>query len=359
MMNKNKAAEDFPEKLYQLKYERLKPGDILATTVPDSFISGAIRYVTKGEFSHVALCCIEGALMEAVGGGVFLTVPSRFFVKNLDYIRIYRPKPEVASFCESSELINKLTEKCMEMYLSDYSKIKAMGVAFSKINLRGNAEGYFCSELVSAAYLNCGIELCASLPPDKTSPKDVYSSNKLMELNRDEFFKEVTRNEITHLYGEEIKITDLPLEKKVLSLHESFEQAAKMLKKNKKEGSDEFGFTINKQLLANKMVESELSIYADKEQRKKEIDRAVEVGLGHEKIAQYQEAIKKGEESMEWTRTVIEGFWRMDETPDKTSDQISSYLSALQTSIGLIYINYMIVHENIEYLKSLLNEPAQ
>lgn len=352
----NKLRKYLPEKLYQLKYELLEPGDILAMTVPESFTSGAIRFFTGGAFSHVALCCMKGALIEAVEGGVFLTIPNRLFVKNIDNIRIYRLKPDLISSTELQEFSDKLTSKCLEMYLSNYSTIKAMCVPLSKINFKGANEGYFCSELVSAAYLNSGIALCPDLPPEKTSPKNVYDSDKLVEMDNKEYFKEVKRNEIVHLYDDsEIKVSDSSEKKQVSSLHESFELASQMLK-NKKEMADDFDFTISKQLLANKMTEYKLSIYADKGKREKEIEDIVEKGLGNEKITVYQEAIKSGEESMEVVRKVIEGYWKIDEFQDKTENQISVYLCALQRSIGLMYINYMIVHENIGYVKRLLME---
>jgi hypothetical protein len=196
-----------PKTLFRLNLEALRPGDIIASTAPSSTISQAIRYWTKGPFSHVALYLSHSRLIEATGAGIFIRYPYLFVVENLANVGVFRPKPEIVDFNKNTEAYNSMQVAASRFIWGKYGTAKALAVAVPFLRLLSQQKKYFCSELVAQIYLECGISLFPDQPPALTSPKHIYQSNALKEITN-QVFTEEDRDQIFGLHEGQLKTVE-------------------------------------------------------------------------------------------------------------------------------------------------------
>jgi len=161
----------------------MKKGDLLLFR-RESGISKVIRWLTKSEYSHVAVCVSpEMNLVIEATAGLVRAADIRSFEEGV--YDIYRPKhgekynqDEVLSF-----LVSKLN------YKYDYAGVIYLGF-LKLLRLKKTANTFqkdrdhFCSELVAEAFMAGGLRLVPFMAASVISPADISKSTKLERIKR-------------------------------------------------------------------------------------------------------------------------------------------------------------------------------
>jgi len=148
----------------------LKVGDILACK-NNSFLSFAIRFLTKSKYSHLAIIVSESEIIEADGIVGFINRKNINEYKNYADVYICGLNDK-----QRNDICNYAISKINAKY--DYYLLFVLFVKFVfgiKIKIK-DSEDDICSELVNDAYKSVGIMLSKKRFP---IPDDVLSSERL------------------------------------------------------------------------------------------------------------------------------------------------------------------------------------
>lgn len=361
---KEENPDHLPEQLFRLKHEQLKPGDVIASTVPESIVSKVIRWQTNGEFSHVALCFMRTVVLEALGEhGVILSVPNRIFVEKKDNIAVFRPKSD---FINIPNFENNLAEKCMDAWLSGYALAKLGYFVFPQVTFRASNKSFFCSELVSSAYLNCELTLCESsstgeaLKPEHISPQKICESKHLDRLDNEDIFEEVSKEQFNLLYRKGgFAISDSPQKSSNLSLDLEMHSGLQGFVRNTARDKSSWEFQTKYMQLHNTMFEAKIKQHIDPAGRWKDLEDAFSHGLAEKKIALSEQITVMHLEGLETLRILIKQHWDIEKMTHPYEENANAYLLAVQRLIGLMYINEMLGKEDAEYLRRLQDYSAR
>ncbi len=171
---------------YRFDPDRILPGDILLSAVQDGKNSKAIRFVTKSDFSHVAMCSEHGFIVEAVGTGLRRVNLRRIGVRDLSNISLMR----LGNTTENFQAIASAAAKEVQLYVTRNYWIS--GALTSILNVRKvkNTTSFFCSHLVAHAYQSAGFDLVADISPENVTPEAISNSPALVEVKDQIVFKQ-------------------------------------------------------------------------------------------------------------------------------------------------------------------------
>jgi cell wall-associated NlpC family hydrolase len=154
----------------------LLPGDILLSAA-ESHQSRAIRFGTKGSFSHAAICSGNLQFIEAIGKGVVIFNHGRFGIAKRENVRVLRLDDK-----DAQKIGQRAAGAAEEYRERDYwtpGAIRSVIRSGSK-----SAKGaMFCSYLVAQSYADAGVELCPGLPPHVVTPADIEQSPRLKDIS--------------------------------------------------------------------------------------------------------------------------------------------------------------------------------
>ncbi len=149
----------------------------------DTWTSKIIRWVTKGEWSHVAIAWKDGLLVEAIlSKGVRLWPEIKYFSDPSTRVGVYKVKATkaqievaiafaVANLGKRYDLLGQIG-----ILLKIFCERRGMGwITFWGKNKAQDEGGFWCSELVGYCFEKAGVKLCEA---DATylSPQDIADS---------------------------------------------------------------------------------------------------------------------------------------------------------------------------------------
>ncbi|MNG71407.1 hypothetical protein D3C73_161430 [compost metagenome] len=151
--------------------------------------SSLIAKKTNSHYSH-AMIKVDGTIIEATRqGGVYSRVPNRFYVKNINDLKVLRLKEPL-----SKERERKLISFSRSLTGSVYSIREAILAGFDKKPDYILTRGQFCSRLVAQAYHNAGISIVENY--NFCSPGDIERSDCFYEVK--DAVRRGTISEIKH-----------------------------------------------------------------------------------------------------------------------------------------------------------------
>ena len=150
---------------------KYKIGDILACK-NNSFLSFAIRFLTKSKYSHLAIIVLESEIIEVDGIVGFINR------KNINEYKTYADVYTCDNLTDKqrNDICNYAISKINAKY--DYYLLFVLFVKFVfgiRIKIK-DSENDICSELVNDAYKSVGIELSKKRFP---IPDNVVGSERL------------------------------------------------------------------------------------------------------------------------------------------------------------------------------------
>jgi uncharacterized protein YycO len=152
--------------------EDTRIGDVIACrSTGFSPLSWLIRKRSASQVNHVASCVDYGILIEALGGGVKMTVAESLKMQWWIHLR-----PNTISDAQAEQIYVFLHEQLGKPY--DWGAIAGFGPWSSYDNENGNPSKWFCSELVWASFKRAGISLCRR-PNSYVYPCDILESPRL------------------------------------------------------------------------------------------------------------------------------------------------------------------------------------
>lgn len=150
---------------------RLVPAPYIVLYHGVSRISALIRWQTRSEYSHAALCLYtrEGMrIVEAIEGqGVLCRQPTDADLA-ADWFRVRAPKLPVMTWPEAR--YQHAAAFALEQVGKGYDWTSVLRFVSRRQARREAAGVWFCSELVFAAYQQAGIELLRAVEPWEVSP---------------------------------------------------------------------------------------------------------------------------------------------------------------------------------------------
>ena len=157
----------------------IRPGDVLLCTSPDDKTSGTIRAVTRGAFSHAAICTKPPLFIEADFPGVTEFSLDRKLLANFKNARILRLKPSVPRAAEIAKIAAKAA---LNYQTGKYDKIAAVASVFGGAKA---TSGLFCSYVVAAAYQFAGLNITPKgKPAARTTPADIQGYKGFNNITR-------------------------------------------------------------------------------------------------------------------------------------------------------------------------------
>ncbi|TYT24956.1 hypothetical protein FZO89_00925 [Luteimonas viscosa] len=163
-----------------IDHEALRPGDIIATRTPGSFVSGAIKTATRGEFSHVIICTRPPICVESAEFGVVKISLRRFLINDIANVRVLR-------HCDADNLRDDLESAASyaeSKVEREYADIDVLTAVLSMVPSVEHGK-FFCSQLVAAAYASAGLPIIQGRPPEKTTPADIAMSSQFVDVSAD------------------------------------------------------------------------------------------------------------------------------------------------------------------------------
>jgi hypothetical protein len=160
------------EQVQYLDCGKLRAGDIMLCTDPDSAKSYIIRKATGSPYSHAAICLEPGEFLEAIGMGVHRFSALMAAVGNPANVCFLRVHP-------GNERIAAKAARKAEHYIARHYWTSGALMALSEKVALEDKGAFFCSHLVAQAYHEAGLELLADLPPDKVVPGALVMSPAL------------------------------------------------------------------------------------------------------------------------------------------------------------------------------------
>ena len=159
---------------YILNYEKLQLGDIILES-GYKLHSKAIKTYTKSNFSHVMIYIGGMSIIHAEKEGIFSLNPQRLLVKNIEDLKVLRPKKDF-----STDEKDKLVIFLRSQIGSLYSVKDALSVVKNNKENKSDSKYQFCSRLVAQAYDTIGYKIVNSI--DFCSPADIENSNFFDEV---------------------------------------------------------------------------------------------------------------------------------------------------------------------------------
>jgi uncharacterized protein YycO len=181
-MNSNSGSADLStvdvELLNYVDSSKLRPGDILLSTDPDSAVSNAIRKTTRSRYSHAAIFIGNGEFVEAVGLGVHRFLVDSTAVGNRENVLFLRLKDSVPQ----AQSIALLAGRKAENYVARrYWLPGAVASRLPAVNLKQRGK-FFCSQLVAQAFHEAGLELLDNVKSHKVMPGKLLKSRHLTDI---------------------------------------------------------------------------------------------------------------------------------------------------------------------------------
>lgn len=165
-----------PSAIYALDPAQLQINDVILTSQRGG-VSAFIRTVTGSNFSHAAIVTRPGALIEAVTRGVVRRSLVGVWTSRREWICVLRPPPNTPLFSANQLPLSRVAE---EGFANPYSLLGAVGTKLTWLRrLRG--QGYFCSELVAAAFAKCGYPVAVGAP-HTVNPEVLKSAGRLKDV---------------------------------------------------------------------------------------------------------------------------------------------------------------------------------
>lgn len=157
----------------------LQPADIILNQ-GDTFDSRLIRFVNNSAYSHSCIYLGNGSMIEA-------TFPSKSKDRRagvmISPVTKYENRDKAILRCKSLTLWQKQTISTWTLnHVGEkFSHKKALATVLP-ITLEEKEEGWFCSEIICAAYKNAGMELLSNSTRCLVSPSDFLNSSSLTKV---------------------------------------------------------------------------------------------------------------------------------------------------------------------------------
>lgn len=173
----------------RIKFETLKPGDIILTASPTK-LGKAIQLATQGSVSHAMIYVQYGSIIDSTSEGVQARNLQREFLDDSDDVFAFRMKDE-----QPEHVIAKVVDFARSEIGTRYSTTDAVRTVLGRGKPRNKRE--FCSRLVARAYHSAGIQLVPN--KDFCSPEDLRVCPLLIELP--DIWEPVTVDEVARMVG--------------------------------------------------------------------------------------------------------------------------------------------------------------
>jgi len=165
-----------PDVIYALDPAQLRINDVVLTS-QHGVVSAMIRMMTRSNFSHAAIVTRNNSLIEAVMRGVVRRSLVGVWTSRREWICVLRPPSGIKLYSAAYRPMSSVVE---DGFANPYSLLGAAGIKFTWLKaLRG--QGYFCSELVAAAFAECGYPV-ALTAPHTVSPELLRSTGRLNDV---------------------------------------------------------------------------------------------------------------------------------------------------------------------------------
>lgn len=189
------AARCYDGQMVWLPAVRLvRPGDILLTNNVESEaskglkVSGLIRTVTGGRFSHAMICSSPPTFIEAVAGGVQTVSLARCFAHDIANVRLLRyPDAVIAS---------QAAARAQREVGRSYSVPRAVGSVLPVVAGRSADRGTFCSALVARCFALAGAECFKRVSSERTTPATIEAMMELEDITALVFTSQLAPNNI-------------------------------------------------------------------------------------------------------------------------------------------------------------------
>lgn len=177
----NKAKKTPPRRVFDPKmydiYNDLQKGDIIMKRMTGTFYSGVICHMTDSPYSHAEIHIEDGYVISATPHGVGFVDEVEENAKGKNTLDILRLKDGLT---REQRLI--IEAKSYKTLLRPYDYINLVSFPFMSDKKAAKYSGnkaYICSEHVSWAYKNAGIDLIANRPEAIEAPADIAKSDAL------------------------------------------------------------------------------------------------------------------------------------------------------------------------------------
>ena len=157
---------------YKLNLDRLRPGDVILTRSPGQPVSEAIRLSTGAEFSHAILVLALPYALESAKHGVIKFQIDRMAMTSPENVLVLRLKRSVAVSIDFQRIIDFAESRVT----SPYAQKEVLASVFRSLP-RIESGTFFCSQIVAEAYRMGGLSSIDNLPPERTTPADIASSD--------------------------------------------------------------------------------------------------------------------------------------------------------------------------------------
>lgn len=163
---------------------RLQLGDIVLSTITEEINSRVIRFVTRGPFSHAAICLSPFELIEAVPNGLRRQSVLGFATHDPSLIRVLRV--DWTKIGQTDEVVLEMTKK-LGYFLEDalgleYNTKGAFFSILGGIAKKSDGESYFCSEFVARAYEEIDLPLFKRKKSQNVTPNLLQESEILSDI---------------------------------------------------------------------------------------------------------------------------------------------------------------------------------
>lgn len=166
--------DSLPERVWRFDPNRLKPGDVVLER-GHSTLSGLIKWIDRGDYSHALIWMGDTDFLEAVGTGVRVISFARVFVTDPeDWLVLRLPNGEAVAANAAAHARN-LAHKSYDVF----------GIIKTKIPIRRgeNSAASICSQVAAVAYERAGEVLVPGVQPSKVTPSQLQRKSKLVAVS--------------------------------------------------------------------------------------------------------------------------------------------------------------------------------
>jgi hypothetical protein len=185
--------------------DNLKPGDIIATTIPDNLVSSAIRATTGSRFSHLSMYLGDRVAIEANEMVATFSL-DRVGIRNIDNVRVLRLRQRHDRKRICDQAIRHAGSRVGQPYWTGGAVLSLL-----RVTNYDRPPGAFCSELVASAYASANCPLRSDRSPQHTTPEDVLRARDvLFFVKRDTVLSSVNLVEARGMEYLDAERSDLP-----------------------------------------------------------------------------------------------------------------------------------------------------
>ena len=170
---------------FALDASKLRVGDVILSTNPDSLVSASIRAVTGSSYSHAILCVNPPYCVESADFGVVRFRIDRFLIRDPSNIKVLRPSGRSVT-SDGLQAAADLGESRVSSEYADRDVFRSL-IEFLPAREEGK---FFCSQLVAAAFEAGKIDVGLTKKPEKVSPQDLADAAE----RNPKLFRDVTNS---------------------------------------------------------------------------------------------------------------------------------------------------------------------